>query len=291
MSQLTSLWHSLYDSQNFGTAVVGVAASFAGAWGAQIAIFRRDQRREIIVTLRSVNEAQALCFAISNSFMSLKSQHLIDLLARFRECEKNFQVFFARRQAAEANEKPEQFLFQADLQTLPFPTVPIDRLETVTFEKLALNSKTLAAMIELNKSIDLVKTSTSVRNEQISKWYNGPQMSHDEVLIRYLGVKVEGGADETYKQTLFAIETYCDDCIWFSKLLSEGLYEYGDRVRRKYRRHIFWRLPQVTKADYSSAKARGLIPDDKQYEKWLNGFQTHPTKRQKFKEFFSRKKK
>src|SRR5436190_19077116 len=96
MSQLTSFWHDLYSSQNFVPAVVGVAASFAGAWGAQVAILRRDQRRELLASLRAVNEALALSFAISNNFLSLKNQHLIGLLERFRETEKNVKAHIQR---------------------------------------------------------------------------------------------------------------------------------------------------------------------------------------------------
>ncbi|MRX37240.1 hypothetical protein [Aminobacter sp. MDW-2] len=290
MSQLTSLWNYLNASPNVGTAIVGVAASFAGAWGAQVAIFRRDQRREVIATLRAVNEAQALCFAICNSFMSLKSQHLVAMLARFREIEKRFESFLKEKREAEENGKPEIFAFQADLQTLPLSKVPIDRLERVVFEKLALDTRTLALAIELNKGIDAVNTSTAARNEQLTSWYEGPPMSHDKMLIRYLGIKFENGADEKYKQTLVAIESYCNDCIFFSKLLSEALTEHGNGVRRKYRHHIFWRLPKVSEADYSSEKARKLIPDAKDYEQWLSGFQSHPTIRGRIKGFLSRKK-
>ncbi|UVK53051.1 hypothetical protein DBIPINDM_006502 [Mesorhizobium sp. AR02] len=288
MSQLTSLWHYLNASGNFSTAVVGVAASFAGAWGAQVAIFRRDQRREIMAILRAVNEGQALCFTIGNNFMSLKSQHLIELLARFRETEKRFESFLEK---AKADPTLPRFLLQADLQTMPITKVPIERLETIAFEKLALGTKTLALTIELNKAIDAFNTSTAARNEMLTKWYEGPQMGHDEMLFRYLGVKVEGGADEKYKQTLFAMESYCNDCIMFSKLLSEDLNTYGNRVRGKYRHHIFWRLPRIAEADYSSPKAQALMPDIQDYEQWLSGFQPRPTVGQWIKIWFSRKKK
>jgi hypothetical protein len=290
MSQLTSLWHYLDDSQNFGTAVVGVVASFAGAWGGQIAIFRRDQRREIIATLRAVNAAQALCFSIGNSFMALKNQHLVGMLARFREMEKQFAAFQEGKLAPNEGEQPAQFVFEAELQSLPISKVPIDRLETMAFEKLTLDTKALALAIAVNNAIDSLNTSMAARNDMITKWYDGPKMGDDEMLVRYLGVPFRGGADEKYKQTLFAIESYCNDCIYFCKLLAESLTEHGNKVRRKYRHHILWWLPKIAKADYSTPEAQALIPDAKDYAKWHSGFQTRATLGQRIQVFFSRKK-
>ncbi|RUX29963.1 hypothetical protein EOA13_11305 [Mesorhizobium sp. M7A.F.Ca.US.011.01.1.1] len=291
MSQLTSLWHYLNSSQNVSTAIVGVAASFAGAWGAQVAIFRRDQRREIVATLRAVNAAQALCFSIGNSFMSLKKQHLIGMLARFREMEKQFADFIEKRQAAKEGEQQEKFLFQADLHSLPISKVPMDRLETIAFEKLTLDTKTLSLAIAVSTAIDALNTSMAARNDMITKWYEGPARPDDEILIRYLGIPFEGGADEKYKQTLFAIESYCNDCIHFCKELAEALTKHGQEVRRKYRHHILWRLPKVAKADYSAPEVQALLPDPKDYEQWHKGFASEPTEWQKCKAFFSRKKK
>ncbi|RWF49752.1 MULTISPECIES: hypothetical protein [unclassified Mesorhizobium] len=291
MSQLTSLWHYLNSSQNVSTAIVGVAASFAGAWGAQIAIFRRDQRREVVATLRATNAAQALCFSIGNSFMALKKQHLIGMLVRFREMENQFEEFMAKRQAAKEGEQQEKFLFQADLHTLPISKVPMDRLESIVFEKLTLDTKTLSLAIAVSTAIDALNTSTASRNDMITKWYEGPARPDDEILIRYLGIPFEGGADEKYKQTLFAIESYCNDCIHFCRELAEALTKHGQGVRRKYRHHIFWRLPKVAKADYSAPEVQALLPDPKEYEQWHKGFASEPTKWEMIKDFCSRKKK
>ncbi|MER8802451.1 hypothetical protein [Mesorhizobium sp. M0998] len=292
MSQVTSLWHTLISSPNFVPVVVaGAAASYAGAWGAQVAIFRRDQRREVVATLRAVNAAQALCFSIGNSFMALKKQHLVAMLARFREMEKQFAEFMEKRQAAKEAEQPEKFLFQADLHTLPISKVPMDRLETIVFEKLTLDTKTLSLVIAVSTAIDALNTSTTARNDMIAKWYEGPARPDDEILIRYLGIPFEGGADETYKQMLFAIESYCHDCIHFCKELAEALTKHGQGVRRKYWHHIFWRLPKVAKADYSAPEVQELLPDPKDYEQWHKGFASEPTKWQMVKDFCSRKKK
>ncbi|TPN70688.1 hypothetical protein FJ986_00190 [Mesorhizobium sp. B1-1-1] len=288
MSQLTNLWHYLYSSPNFVPSVVGVAAAFAGSWGAQVAILRRDQRKELLATLRAVNEAQALCFAIGNTFMSLKKQHLIGMLERFRETEKSFLAFLEKLHAAEPDPQIEKFHCQTELHTLPISKVPIERLEAVVFEKLSLDTKTLNLVIEINKGIDALNTSIAFRNELVRRWYEGPAMSHDEVTIRYLGVHTSNGADETYKQTLFAIEIYCNDCIFFSMLLSKALNEHGNTVRRN-RYRVFRPLPKIAEADYSSEKAQRLIPDSKEYDDWLSGFQPQPTFGEKFKAIFSLK--
>lgn len=288
MSQLTSLWHYLYSSPNFVPSVVGVAAAFFGSWGAQVAILRREQRREVISTLNSVNEGIALCFTIANAFMSLKSQHLVEMLTRFRDLEKRFEAFQAERAASTGEGGPLIFAYEADLLTLPVITVPVERLEKNVFEKLGLNTRPLALAIELVRSIDAANSSVAARNDMLAKWYGGPPLVPDEFLIRYLGVRAQGGMDAHYKTTLFGIETYCNDCIYFSKLLSESLNEHGKRVRRKYRHHIFWRLPKVSEADFSSQKAQGLIPDAKEYEQWLSGFQKHPTTWERIKAFLRR---
>ncbi|MEI8714774.1 hypothetical protein [Mesorhizobium sp. ISC11] len=292
MSQLTSLWHYVNSSPNFVPSVVGIAAAFAGSWGAQIAILRRERRREITANLNSLNESIALCFTIANSFMALKKQHLIGMVERFRATEARFEFFSNEQQARnEYNEVVNVFEFQAELHTLPLMKVQIDRLEKNVFEKLGLGMKSLALTVELAKAIELLNASIGERNNLIAKWYEGPRVSNDAMLFRYLGVKVRDGADEKYKQTLFAIETYCNDCIFFSMHLAQYLNEQANRVRRKHRHHVFWRLPKVAEADFSGAEAQSLIPDVQDYQSWLSAFRRHPTVGQKIREFFSRRKK
>jgi hypothetical protein len=291
MSQLSSFLHFVYDNQNFVPAVVGAAASFAGAWGAQVAILRRDQRRELLASLRAVNEALALSFAISNNFLSLKNQHLMGLLERFRETEKNVQAHLKKVLEAKPGEKFEPVECSMELQTLPISKVPIDRLEAVVFEKLSVDSKSLNLTIEINKSIDALNTTLSVRNDLIKKWMDeGDAVGNQERTFRYLGIHTQNGADETYKQTLFAIEKYCDDCIYFTMLLAKALNEHGNKVRRN-RYRIFRPLPKIAKADYSSERAKRLLPDPKEYEDWESGFVPHPTLWGKLKKRFSFKKK
>ena len=288
MSQLTSLWHYLIANENFSTAVVGVAASFAGAWGAQIAIFRRDQRREIVATLKSVNEAQALCSTIGNTLMAMKRQHLLAMVEKFRALELEYASLQTRSSAAG---QPEILNFAPNLMTLPIVKVPVERLEKTVFERLDIRMEALAATVELGKAFDLLNTSLIGRNDILAKWADGPKVRDDEVMYRYLGIHRPDRADTRYKDFLFAIEKYCEDCIYFDMMVSEAICEYGQKLRRKYRHHIFWRLPKVSVPDFSKAKELGLIPDKKEYERWHIGFKRLPNRREQIKAFFSRKKK
>ncbi|MGX5830839.1 hypothetical protein [Mesorhizobium sp. 43Arga] len=291
MSQLTSLWHYLSSGPNFVPAVVGIAASFAGAWGAQVAILRRDQRRELLASLRSVNEALALSFSISNNFLSLKNQHVMGMLERFHETETNVKAHLLRLFQAAPGDVIEPVDCAMELQTLPISKVPIDRLETVVFEKLSVDSKTLNLTIEINKSIDALNSSLSARNDLIQKWKDeGPAVSNNTKTIRYLGLPTQHGADETYKQTLVAIGKYCDDCIYFTMLLTKALNEHGNRVRRN-RYRPFRLSPKIAEADYSSERAKRLMPDPKEYADWESGFVSRPTLLEKLKKLVSREEK
>ncbi|MER8411667.1 hypothetical protein [Mesorhizobium sp. M1342] len=291
MSQLTSLWHYLSLSPNFVPAVVGVAASFAGAWGAQVAILRRDQRREVLASVRAVNEALALSYAIGNNFLSLKNQHVKGMLERFREAESSVQAQLQRIFASPPSDKIVPIQTAMELQTMPISKVPIDRLETVVFEKLSVNTKTLNIVIEVNKAIDALSSSLKIRNDLIQKWKDeGLTVSEFERTVRYFGFHTEKGADETYKQNLHAIGKYCDDCIYFTTRLDEALNEHGKRIRRN-RYRLFNPLPKLVEADFSSERAQRLMPDPKEYEDWESGFVMQPTFRDKLAKMVSRKKK
>jgi hypothetical protein len=290
MSELTSLWHYLYASPNFVPSVVGVAAAFAGSWGAQVAIIRREQRRDVIATLNSVNEGVAICFTIANTFMALKRQHLVDMLARYRDLEERFETFKAERAKKVSKEERPVFAYEADLLMLPTIQVPIDRLEKSVFDKIALGTKPLALMIELIKSFNLANAAISSRNELIGSWYAGPPLVPDQFIVKYLGLKSESGVDGSYRTTLYGIESYTDDCIYHAKTLSEWLTEYGKKVRRNYRHHIFWRLPKVAETDFSSQEAKSMLPDPKDYEQWMSAFRSSPTRLEWIKSFFSGRK-
>ncbi|MER9014518.1 hypothetical protein [Mesorhizobium sp. M0898] len=291
MSQLSSLLHFIYSSPNFVPGIVGVTASFAGAWGAQVSILRREQKREKLASVRAFNEALALSFAIGNNFMSLKSQHLMGMLERFRETEKNVQAHLQRILASKPSDKFEPIACAMELHTLPISKVPIERLETVVFEKITVDTKTLNLVIEIHKAIDALNTSIRTRNELIQKWLGeGPTVNDSVRTIRYLGIHTDKGADETYKQTLFAIEKYCDDCIYFTTRLDVELNKRGNKMRR-YRFPFFNPLPQIAEADFSSERAQRLMPDAKEYEDWESGFVKPPTFRDKLTKLVRRKNK
>lgn len=219
--------------------------------------------------------------------MSMKNQHLIGMLERFHETETRVRDHIKKVMEAAPGTQFERIEFAMELHTLPILTVPIERLETVVFEKLSVDTKTLNLAIEVGKSINMINSSIAERNGLIQKWKHEGKIVPMEL---YLGIEGSNGADETYKQMLIAIGKYCDDCIHFSMRLGEELNAYGKKIR-KARLRVFNPLPKIASADYSSERAKRLLPDPKEYKDWESGFVTQPTSWDKLKARFSRETK
>ncbi len=108
-------------SDAFNTLVVGAFSAFFGAWGAQAVIRRGQTKQTMVGELNGISAALALCFTISNRYMSLKRQHVRAMRDSY---EQALQDFEASRRRPSPPGQPRVIDFRADLHTLPPIKVP-----------------------------------------------------------------------------------------------------------------------------------------------------------------------
>ena len=223
-----------------------------------------------------------LCFSIINQFIALKKQHVLRIVQHYRKLQEDYDKFVESR---ETHVGPPALIFTlgADLQILPRVRTPIDQLEHFVFQKISIQDRAIAAMVQLVNAVDAVNHAIGTRNELIDEIRNASPLPVEQLAEIYLGVVTDrGSVDERFGNTVSAVSLYTDDCIFFGKILAGDLLEHGTRLRRK---HAWWwsRAPKLSSMDWSKAEKDGLIPGTSGYESWLSGFRKQPTKLEKLR--------
>jgi hypothetical protein len=105
------------------------------------------------------------------------------------------------------------------------------------------------------------------RNNLIAKFRESQDESDRR--RRYFGLPdSDGHVDRTYPDLVSGIYTLTDDCIYFSMQLADGLIARGDSLRKKYGKGA----PSITRTNWSSIRAEGLLPEDTLYTEWSTKF-------------------
>jgi hypothetical protein len=253
----------------FGTLLGTLLAAAFGAFAGALATSRRESRRAVTTELNCINAALMVCFSICNAFVSLKRQHVRPMAERYTAARKQYERARVHKGGGRAEER-----IQADLQTLPLIRLPIETVERFVFEKISVRGRALAATVSLTGAIDALHSAIKHRNDLITVFHRASPLPHDMLAEKYFGIRSATGViDESYSSGLTAIVLGTDDCIFFSRQLSDDLYEYGKQLRHRHLCRLRFGLPSLTgPADWSEAEAEGLIPPATQYENWLKGF-------------------
>jgi len=276
--------HIFSEVQNFlgpnilGTLVTAAFGAFAGAWVAS----RRETKRSVVAELNSINAARALCFSISNKFLGLKGQHILNL---HRDYSIDREVVLATLAAANAGAQVNQLQVRCDLQTFPPVWLPIGTLERLIFEKISIRGRALIAAIDLVAAIDFLEKSIGYRNELILEIQRqSPPLSQRQLIDRYFGLpSPQDSIDERFSTNIAALYAQTDDCIFFSQILAEDLFSYGTALRKRYAKRFRLGVRKLVREDWTIAESRGLLPSRQKYAKWLGGFRTHPTRFERIK--------
>jgi hypothetical protein len=273
----------------FDTVIAGAFGAFFGAWGAHAIISRNQKKQALIKEVNSINAALILCFSISNSFISLKRQHVRPMFIRYNQVKEDYSNFLLRRKTNNGV-SPLVFTLQADLQTLSMVRVPTEILEREVFENISMHGRGLVAAVQLVNAIDGVDKAIEYRNELIGEIRQRSPYPAKELTELYLGLSNEDGAiDERYRSGVEEIHRQTDDCIFFSLILADDLSLHGTKLRRRKAWVLWSRLPKLTKIDWSIAEDADLLPSRNQYENWLRGFKEQKTKLERIKCWFRSK--
>jgi hypothetical protein len=224
-----------------------------------------------------LSAALMLCFSICNRFVSLRKQIVQPMHDRYVQLQQEYDEY---QKALKAHRGPPAlvFDFRADLQTISAMKLPTEILERHVFEKISISGRALAAAVDLVGAIDGLDRSIKLRNNLIEEIQKA-SFPHKELLEKYLGLRTAADAiDEKFCASVDAIYRQTEDCIFFSRILADDLFEYGKKLRRRYAWKFRLGTPKLSKADWSMSERAGLIPTTEQYAAWLKGFRKTPTK-------------
>lgn len=262
-------WHIA--NSNFTTALAGAGA---GAYSAQWIVERRDKKRRLLEEIRSTNAAIIVAFEIINTFCAMKSQHVKRLKETFDDQRQKFDAFREKRRHGIVAPS-EIFEFQADFETLPLPKNPTGVLQTLLFEKISVTGRPLSLFMTLSRCIDGFAGAVQQR-ERIIEWCKQHSPVEENILVPlYFGLPNRlGHTDRTYADSIHAIWSYTDDCIFFCKCVMDDLVKHGHQLAKLYGSTA----PKINEPDFSKAVHQNLIPDDKQYADILTAFKSHNIK-------------
>ncbi len=259
----------------FFTAIAGsFAGALGGAWSAQRIVARGKEREELIAEIRNTSAATIVSFAICNSFVAIKQQHVKPLKESFDQQKSDFLAHAAKRRSGQIP-RDTIFPFTADLRSLFLPPFAIDTLRQLVFEKLSLDERRpLMLVTTLGETVHGLNTSIANRNELIAS-YKATNFAPNELLFLYFGLPHSGSriTNEEYPSLIDAIYRQTDDGIFFSKLLCGDLVEHNRRLVERFKQRFKKVAPTIIdKPDFTKPENAKLIPNDADYVDWFNLF-------------------
>lgn len=255
----------------FTTALIAsFAGAFAGAVAAQRIVERGKHREELLREIRNTNAAIAIAFGICNSLLALKKQYVKDLKTRF-DAHKAAALEFKQKRKNGEIQGDEQFVFQADLQTLQTLPLPTDTLRAVVFERLSLVGRPLNLVMTLAQTAQSLDDSVNKRNTLIETYKTEFAIDDRNFPLLYFGFPYrDGHANLDYPGTVEAISNQTNDGIFFSNLLCNDLHEHGQHLADEFKKKFKKEAPRVEKVDFGPAAE--LMPDEKDYTDWTWAF-------------------
>ncbi len=277
MSDFLSQAQSFFGLNILGTLVTAAFGALVGAWVAS----RRETKRSAVSELNTINAARALCFSICNKFINMKEQHILNL---HRDYHMDRELVIATRDAAESGARVDPIEVPFNLQTLTPIWLPIQTLERLVFEKISIRGRALVAAVEVISCIDGLEKSIIYRNELIADFQKQP-MTQRQMMERYFGLQVRqiDMVDERFASNVDALYNQIDDCIFFSRILADDLFEYGVHIRKRFAWRYRLPVPKLTRDDWTPAEMKGLMPNRNRYANWLQAFRTSPSSVQRFR--------
>ena len=248
-----SMLHSL-GPYFIGTIITAAFGAFAGAWASS----RRETKRAVIAELNSVSAARMLAFSICNKYLSLKKQIV---LPNYTEYQQSREAFVRTREAFLRGEQVPISEFRADLRTVSPIWLPAQSLERQIFEKISIRGRALAGAVDLIGAIDAVDETITHRNELIAEIKSQSPIPPLQLALRYYGLRgTEAVIDQRFQANMDAIYKQTDDCIFFSRILADDLFDYGTRLRGRHAWKYRLGVPKLVRENWKlDTSINGLL--------------------------------
>jgi len=273
---ISGIWGFL--NTNFSAALFG---ALAGAYAAHRIALRKERTDRLVGAIEATNTAIGLTNSIANVYISIKRQLLMNLAATYRE---QFEQFANQIQQAEGviGQAPNIVTVLADFRNISVPTVPIAALRDVVAAKIGPSVHAGSLTQSLSQSIESFDRSIKVRNQSIIALH---QCGDEERVLRYFGLRVPGGIDETYPDVMHGLTLQIDDCIYFSMKLAEILVQHGRNLPELLKRA--GKNPNVVTVSYENVP-QAVLPNPDDYPDFERQYPT-PLKSTKIKQSVWRK--
>jgi hypothetical protein len=252
-----------------------LAGALAGALAAQGIAARNKLRDERVKELRYINASAVTGYEIANAYIGVKKQNIKPMLEKW-ESER------VRREAianAATPEAPGYFEFEADFRTLPPVKASVDHLKQQMFANIDLHPRAIGLVYALDRAADQHTLMIGELNK-LTLEFHGKKLNDQELAALYFGIGLGKRTDDRYATTIRGLYSTTDDCIMFSRLLSDELVRHGQRLAPKLPKRLRGSFPS---ADFSRQEREGLMPDPKEFPSWMPP-QTAPVQRISWKQ-------
>lgn len=246
----------------------GLFGAGVGAAGAYVFASRSERRRARLLEISRANAAIALAHHIINTAVTMKKQHVKSLINDYRA---------ERKKAGEAQASGARVIeVSMNMMTLNVPYLAGDELQATVVNGVLRSAHANIIAVQARQSAESFMAVLKSRNELCAEIKAAP---FQERISIFLAQTDANGGDLRYPALMDAIESYIDDCIYFSMLLQDVLKAHVDRIRRK----MWWRAPRALSFDYS--KAVEWLPDRAHYTDFENEFRKEKTLAEKIRQW------
>ncbi len=260
-----------FNSPFFTGIWAATAGAFAGAMGAQHIAEKSKCREQLTKEIRDTNAAMTVAASICGAMLNFKKQHVRRLKEEFDRERVGFVEQIRRRDAGEIP-RGVVYQFQANLQTLTLPPLPVEILQKTIFERISVVGRPLTLATMVGQCIADLYMSIARRNSLIEDFKGrGPPLNAN----LYFGLRQGDVVNEEYPASMNAMSQQTDDCIFFSQLLVKDLIEHGTKAADEFTKEIGKGAPRVSVHDFSDAAKAGLMPDENLYSDWITKFKKH----------------
>ncbi|WP_448508148.1 hypothetical protein [Immundisolibacter sp.] len=248
--------------------------ALAGAIEAHKIADRIKEKEQFVAQLRTTNSAIMSAFVVANAAMAVKNQSVKDIYTNYL-VQKSSNEEYRRRLEVGELVPGTPFDLEIDLRIVNMQRVPIGILEAQIFEKLSIDGRPLALAAAIAGALANLDETLSKRNELISEFKSLRGAEAEKIPAMYLGTKLpDGNVSTEYQDSVVGAYKYIDDIIFFSKLLCEDLHRHGEKIKNAHEKRFGQSNQKVSRADFSLAKEKNLLPDEAGYSDWLSGFIT-----------------
>lgn len=252
--------------------VGGVLGAAVGALTARIIGARAAERDRIQTQLRATKAASTLAFAICNTAIALKQQHVVPLLnAQHRAISAHRDASFDHA----TNPRTAQIVvLDIENRTLPKFLGPIDALSSLIYTAIDPSPRLVAGTTYVANSVKSLNDVIDSWNISIDARRSGAKASDADQIAAILGLRQSNEVvDTTYPDRVRALSVYADDIIFFSHLVFEDLVGHSRSLTVENNQRFRPSKIEVPSASFQSAFDAGLMPNSVDYVEWLKVFQ------------------